>query len=139
MPLLYQHVKNIRDFRLSSKSAGTRKLADKLACFHVEKVGGRLKSDYRYSKDVVCNNSVWVEATEKQKKVIETTAQAILNKTPPNSITARRCFLSREIYFSSETFLEAKVNCLPSKPISTVSPSLTSPAIIFLLNSVSTV
>ena len=42
-------------------------------------VGGRLKSDYRYSKDVVYNNFVWIEPTDKQKKAIETSAQAILD------------------------------------------------------------
>ena len=42
-------------------------------------VGGRLKSDYRYSKDVVYNNFVWVEPTDKQNQDIETSAQAILD------------------------------------------------------------
>lgn len=36
MPTVYQRVKNVRDFRLASKSAGTRKLADKPTRFHVE-------------------------------------------------------------------------------------------------------
>ena len=36
MPLVYQRVKNVREFRLNSKSAGTRKLADKPTRFHVE-------------------------------------------------------------------------------------------------------
>ncbi|MBR0260845.1 MAG: class I SAM-dependent DNA methyltransferase, partial [Selenomonadaceae bacterium] len=36
MPTVYQRVKNVREFRLSSKSAGTRKLADKPTRFHVE-------------------------------------------------------------------------------------------------------
>ena len=139
MPLVYQRVKNVRDFRLASKSAGTRKLADKPTRFHVENfpqgnyllipsvssenrqyipigfmnsdelasnlvftvpnatlyhfgvltssihmiwlrtVGGRLKSDYRYSKDVVYNNFIWVEPTDRQKQVIEASAQALLD------------------------------------------------------------
>ena len=139
MPTVYQRVKNVREFRLNSKSAGTRKLADKPTRFHVENfpsgnylliprvssenrlyvpigfmnpnelasdavhvvpdasiyhfgiltssihmtwlrtVAGRLKSDYRYSKDVVYNNFVWIEPTDKQKKAIETSAQAILD------------------------------------------------------------
>ena len=139
MPLVYQRVKNVRDFRLASKSAGTRKLADKPTRFHVENfpqgnylliprvssenrlyvpigfmnpnelasdsvhivpkatkyefgvltssvhmtwlrtVGGRLESRYRYSKDVVYNNFIWVEPTDKQKNAIEATAQAILD------------------------------------------------------------
>ena len=40
---------------------------------------GRLKSDYRYSKDVVYNNFPWPNPTEEQKAKIEKTAQAILN------------------------------------------------------------
>ena len=36
MTLVYQRVKAVRDFRLASKSAGTRKLADKPTRFHVE-------------------------------------------------------------------------------------------------------
>ena len=41
-------------------------------------VCGRLKSDYRYSKDVVYNNFPWPSPTEEQKAKIEQTAQAIL-------------------------------------------------------------
>ena len=128
MPLVYQRVKNVRDFRLASKSAGTRKLAYKPTRFHVENfptsnylliprvssenriyvpigfmdenslasdsvhivpnatlyhfgiltssihmtwlrtVGGRLESRYRYSKDVVYNNFIWCEPSEKNRK-----------------------------------------------------------------------
>lgn len=42
-------------------------------------VAGRLKSDYRYSKDIVYNNFPWPNPTEEQKKAIEITAQAILD------------------------------------------------------------
>ena len=42
-------------------------------------VCGRLKSDYRYSKDVVYNNFPWPPPTEAQKAKIEQTAQAILD------------------------------------------------------------
>ena len=42
-------------------------------------VCGRLKSDYRYSKDVVYNNFPWPTPTEEQKAKIERTAQAILD------------------------------------------------------------
>ncbi len=41
-------------------------------------VCGRLKSDFRYSKDIVYNNYPWPDATEEQKAKIEQTAQAIL-------------------------------------------------------------
>ena len=40
---------------------------------------GRLKSDYRYSKDVVYNNFPWPNPTDAQKAAIEKTAQAILD------------------------------------------------------------
>ncbi len=42
-------------------------------------VCGRLKSDYRYSKDVVYNNFPWPNPTEEQRTKIEQTAQAILD------------------------------------------------------------
>lgn len=42
-------------------------------------VCGRLKSDYRYSKDIVYNNFPWCNPTDKQKATIEKTAQGILD------------------------------------------------------------
>ena len=42
-------------------------------------VCGRLKSDYRYSKDVVYNNFPWPTPTDEQKARIEQTAQAIMD------------------------------------------------------------
>lgn len=42
-------------------------------------VCGRLKSDYRYSKDVVYNNFIWPTPTDAQKRKIEQTAQTILD------------------------------------------------------------
>ena len=46
----------------------------------VKTVCGRLKEDYRYSKDIVYNNYPWPkEITDKQVKVIEVVAQKILN------------------------------------------------------------
>ena len=55
----------------------------------VRAVCGRLKSDYRYSKDIVYNNFPWCEPTEKQKVKIEQTAQNILDvraKFPDSSL-----------------------------------------------------
>ncbi len=52
-------------------------------------VCGRLKSDYRYSKDVVYNNFPWPNLTDAQKAKIEQTAQAILDaraKYPDSSL-----------------------------------------------------
>ncbi len=42
-------------------------------------VCGRIKSDFRYSKDVVYNNFPWPQPTEAQRNKIEQTAQAILD------------------------------------------------------------
>lgn len=52
-------------------------------------VCGRLKSDYRYSKDIVYNNFPWCEPTAEQKAKMEQTAQAILDaraKYPDSSL-----------------------------------------------------
>lgn len=53
-------------------------------------VAGRLKSDYRYSKDIVYNNFVWCNPTPAQKERIEQTAQGILDarKLYPESTLA---------------------------------------------------
>ena len=139
MPECMKRVQAVREFRLSSKSTGTVKLAEKPTRFHVENmpvgsfivmpevsserrryiptgfmssdvlcsnlvkiipdatlyhfgvltsnvhmswmraVAGRLKSDYRYSKDIVYNNFPWCNPTPEQKAKIEETAQAILD------------------------------------------------------------
>jgi hypothetical protein len=45
----------------------------------VKSICGRLKSDFRYSKDIVYNNFPWPEnPTEKQKEVVEKSAQKVL-------------------------------------------------------------
>lgn len=43
-------------------------------------VAGRLKSDYRYSKELVYNTFPWPDADEKQKAAIEAAAQAVLDE-----------------------------------------------------------
>ncbi len=151
MPECLKRVQAVREFRLSSKSAGTRKIADKPTRFHVENmpngnyivipetssekrrytpigfltpdilcsnairlapnatlyhfgiltsnvhmawmrvVCGRLKSDYRYSKDIVYNNFPWpmVSTGSTTEHKIEQTAQAILDvraKHPESSL-----------------------------------------------------
>jgi len=45
----------------------------------VRYVCGRLKSDYRYSKDIVYNNFPWPNANKNHKKTIESCAQAVLD------------------------------------------------------------
>ena len=42
-------------------------------------VAGRLKSDYRYSSQIVYNNFPWPKASDEQMSRIEATAQAILD------------------------------------------------------------
>ena len=52
-------------------------------------VCGRIKSDYRYSANVVYNNFPWPEPTEEQRSKIEQTAQGILDaraKYPDSSL-----------------------------------------------------
>ena len=53
-------------------------------------VAGRLKSDYRYSKNIVYNNFPWPNVNDKQKEKISKTAQAILDarKLYPDSSLA---------------------------------------------------
>ena len=139
MPKCLERVEAVREFRLASRSAGTRKLAEKPTRFHVENmpnstyilvpkvsserrryipigfmdpdnlcsdlvfivpnatlyhfgvltsnihnawmrtVAGRLKSDYRYSGNIVYNNFPWPMPTDAQRAKIEETAQAILD------------------------------------------------------------
>lgn len=139
MPLCLKRVEAVKEFRLNSKSPGTRKLADKPTRFHVETIPtkpflvmpltsserrkyvpigflppnylasnlvvvvanaslydfgvitsnvfmawmryvcGRLKSDYRITKDNVYNNFPWPTPTEAQKAKIAQTAQGILD------------------------------------------------------------
>lgn len=150
MPLCKKRIENVRKLRLASRSAGTRKLAERPTRFHVENmpdgdsiiipsssserrryvpmgfiqkgvfasnavhlipnatlyhfgvlesnvhmawmrvVCGRLKSDYRYSKDIVYNNFPWPQPTEEQQRRIESTAKAILDvrKSYPDSSLA---------------------------------------------------
>ena len=52
-------------------------------------VAGRLKSDYRYSKNIVYNNFPWPTPSEEQRARIEKTAQGILDaraKYPNDSL-----------------------------------------------------
>lgn len=138
MPLVMERVSKVREMRLNSSDAGTRKLADTPTVFRetynpdsfiiipsassekrkyiplgfmgkdtistnlnliisdaniyhfgiltsnihmawMRAVAGRLKSDYRYSKDIVYNNFPWPTPTEAQKAKIEETAQGILD------------------------------------------------------------
>jgi hypothetical protein len=66
-------------------------LTSKMHMAWVKTVCGRLKSDFRYSKDVVYNNYPWPEnPTDKQKEAIEKAAQKVLDARAefPNSSLA---------------------------------------------------
>ncbi len=54
-------------------------LTSRIHMVWVKTIGGRLKSDYRYSKDIIYNNFPWPELSEKQKLDIMKTAQTILD------------------------------------------------------------
>ncbi len=54
-------------------------LTSSLHMIWMKNVGGKIKSDYRYSKEIVYNNFPWTNATEEQKAKIEKTAQKILD------------------------------------------------------------
>ena len=56
----------------------------------IRAVCGRLKSDYRYSKDIVYNNFICADVTDKQRTAIEKAAQDVLNsrKLYPESCLA---------------------------------------------------
>lgn len=139
LPECMKRVQAVRDYRLKSPSAGTRKIANTPTRFHVTNIPsgtyivvpkvsserrryvpigfftpdilcsdlvfivpnanlyhfgilesnihmswmrivcGRLKSDYRYSKDIVYNNFPWPDATKEQEEKIAQTAQGILD------------------------------------------------------------
>jgi len=54
-------------------------LTSRLHMSWMRAVAGRLKSDYRYSKDIVYNNFVWADADESQKAAVENLAQKVLD------------------------------------------------------------
>ena len=57
----------------------------------MREICGRMKSDYRYSKEIVYNNFPWPKPTKEQKLKIEKTAQAILDaraKYPDSNLDA---------------------------------------------------
>lgn len=56
----------------------------------LRQIGGRLKSDYRYSVGIVYNTFPWPEATDQQRVKVRSLAQAVLNARMqfPNSTLA---------------------------------------------------
>ena len=170
MPHCLKRVEAVREMRLSSKSEGTRKLADKPTHFHIENmpkgdyilipchssekrryipmgfmspsdicsnavllmpnaslyhfgilesavhmawmraICGRIKSDYRYSKDVVYNNFPWPNLTDEQKTKIEKTAQAILDARAKYSDSTLGDMYGDKMYLFPELFAAHQEN-----------------------------
>ena len=54
-------------------------LASRVHMAWMRRVGGRMKSDYSYSKNIVYNTFAWPHPTEEQRRRIEVTAQKILD------------------------------------------------------------
>lgn len=54
-------------------------LTSKIHIAWVRAICSRLKSDYRYSKNIVYNNFPWPNPTDKQKEAIEKAAQGVLD------------------------------------------------------------
>lgn len=65
-------------------------------------VCGRIKSDYRYSKDIVYNNFPWPTPTDEQKAKIEKTAQAILDARAKYSDCSFADMYGEEMYLYSD-------------------------------------
>jgi len=66
-------------------------LMSKMHMAWVKYICGRLKSDFRYSKDIVYNNFPWADSiTDKQSSAIETATQKVLDARLqfPNSTLA---------------------------------------------------
>lgn len=64
-------------------------LNSKMHMVWLAQIGGKIKSDYRYSKDIVYNTFPFPEPTPQQKETIETAAKAILDvraKYPKSSL-----------------------------------------------------
>ena len=54
-------------------------IASQMHMAWVRTIGGRLKSDYRYSGSVIYNTFPWPDAKETQRQVIEVLAQKVLD------------------------------------------------------------
>lgn len=73
-------------------------------------VAGRLKSDYRYSKDIVYNDFPWPQPTKEQKEKIIATAKLILEarKKYPNATLGE--LYSEKMYLYSELLKAHQLN-----------------------------
>lgn len=73
-------------------------------------VAGRLKSDYRYSKDIVYNNYIWPEVTDDQKEKISKTAQAILDARKIHQNVALGKQYGENMHIFSELYEAHQIN-----------------------------
>jgi hypothetical protein len=165
LPECMKRVQAVRDFRLASKSEGTRKIADKPTRFHVENmpkgnyllvpkvssekrqyvpmgfmdsqtiasdlvmvipsatlyhfgvltssvhmawmrtVCGRLKSDYRYSANIVYNNFPWPEVGERGDSEITPNLQ---NSQSPSNESNHSESLRQKIESTAQSILDAR-------------------------------
>ncbi len=83
-------------------------------------VCGRLKSDYRYSKDIVYNSFIWPEVNDAQKATVTAAAQAVLDartKYPDSTLADLYDPLTMPPELSkAHTKLDALVDKLYSRP-----------------------
>ena len=83
-PLFYNDLRTafedcLEETNIKKRMQQLHALQDKMAALRfLDPACGRLKSDYRYSKDIVYNNFPWPSPTPDQQAKIEQSAQAIL-------------------------------------------------------------
>lgn len=73
-------------------------------------VCGRLKSDYRYSKDIVYNNFPWPQPTEKQKEKIIQSAQLIIDARKKYSDVTLAELYGEKMYLYTELVKAHQIN-----------------------------
>ncbi len=78
----------------------------------VSVVCGRIKSDYRYSNEIVYNNFPWPTPTDAQRKKIEQTAQAILDTRKHHPDTCLAQMYGEDMYLYTDLVAAHKANDL---------------------------
>ena len=93
-------------------------------------VAGRLKSDYRYSKDIVYNNFPWPSPTKTQREAIEKTAKGILDARAkyPNDTFAQQ--YGDKMYLYSDLCKAHEANDAAVLKAYGFSPKITEPEIV---------
>ena len=93
-------------------------------------VCGRLKSDYRITKDNVYNNFPWVELSESQMSEIEKTAQAILDARALYPDTSFADLYGEKMYLYPELRKAHQANDKAVMKAYGYAPSMTEPEIV---------